>query len=198
MSASSSGQSQAPCLQSGISAGKPLTSPGRHRTLAGGHNEAAPKALAQRRAVLQAQLQFTFKPGSLGAAPLSLPIMFSSKAKARDALPSGMFIFSKSEPRLPCELQRLLGTLQLPHEHASSGTGRKTAGEGTDTTSVISAGLRSLLLRVFAKKLPPGRGLGSRGARSGHPAPPAAPRAVDGEHRVASSSAISWESPALT
>ena len=107
----------------------------------GGHGKAAPKAPGKGPPVFQAQLKFTFKLGSLGAATLSLLILLSSETKAKDALPSGIFVFSQSEPQLSCGEQTLLGTSQPPCEYASRDTARKTAEEGTDTTSIISAEL---------------------------------------------------------
>lgn len=98
--------------------------PGRpswHCTAGGGRGKSAPNVSVQFR------LKFTFKPGSLGAALLSLPALFSSKTKAKCAVPSGVLASPKSEAGAPCEWQTLHGTLQLPHECT-----RKAAGEVTD------------------------------------------------------------------
>lgn len=121
-----------------------LGSPSHHWTgiaRPGGHGKAAPKAPGKGPEVFQAQLKFTFKPGSLGAATLSLPTLLRSETKVKDALPSGIFVFSQSEPQLSCEEQTLLGTSQPPHEYTSRDTARKTTGEGMGTTSIISAEL---------------------------------------------------------
>lgn len=58
------------------------------------HGKATPKAPGKASVVFQAPLKFTFKLGSLGAATLSPLIWLSSETKAKDALPSGVFIFS--------------------------------------------------------------------------------------------------------
>lgn len=171
-------------LRAGISTGKSLVPLIRH-FVAGGQGRAAPEALGKGSVILQAELKFTFKPRSLGAAALSLLVSLSSETKADDALPSGSSRFSQSEAQLLGRADTAQ-RFQPPRESAPGDTAGKTTGEGMGTAPTTTE-LRVNPPRGFVPS--PGRAA-QLSPRPGAPAPPAA--------KGCSTASIPWESPVIT